>query len=135
LYRDLKAENVLLGEDGYIILTDFGLAKRLRSKKEETSTFCGTPEYMSPEILGKMFGRPQKHGLSIDWWAIGVLTYEMICGRTPFYDKDRKEMYKNICKKAPYFPEKNHPDIKMSPLCRDFLSRCLDKNPETRIGY
>jgi serine/threonine protein kinase len=85
LYRDLKPENVLMGNDGYLLLADFGLAKRLQNQKDETETFCGTPEYMAPEILGRTIKKSTKHGLAVDWWAVGILTYEMMIGHTPFY--------------------------------------------------
>lgn len=87
LYRDLKPENILMGEDGYIKLSDFGLAKNA----VESNTFCGTPEYISPEILSG-----KGHSFTADWWALGVLTYEMLTGVPPFYDKNRNAMFLNI---------------------------------------
>jgi serum/glucocorticoid-regulated kinase 2 len=96
LYRDLKPENILMGEDGYIKLSDFGLAKQAT----ESNTFCGTPEYISPEILlGK------GHSRTADWWALGVLTYEMLTGVPPFYDKNRNAMFLNIEKAPIRWPE------------------------------
>lgn len=80
LYRDLKLENVLIGSDGYVMLADFGLAKRLEGKMELTKTFCGTPDYMAPEIVNRVFKKDTSHGLAVDWWAVGVMTYEMIMG-------------------------------------------------------
>jgi len=80
LYRDLKPENILIDEDGYIKLTDFGLAKKLASTSETTDTICGTPEYMAPEMLG-----PTEHGVAVDWWGVGILAYEMMVGYTPFF--------------------------------------------------
>jgi serum/glucocorticoid-regulated kinase 2 len=79
IYRDLKPENILLDEDGYICLTDFGLAKILNENSQAFS-FCGTPEYLAPEILNE-----KGHRFPVDWWALGILTYEMIVGFPPFY--------------------------------------------------
>ena len=90
LYRDLKPENVLISEDGYITLTDFGLSRLLKSD-ELAMSFCGTAEYLAPEMLnGKGYDK------AIDWWALGVLIYEMIVGIPPFYHKKRDMMFKMI---------------------------------------
>lgn len=87
LYRDLKPENILIDTDGYLKLSDFGLAKRAL----ESNTFCGTPEYIAPEILAGV-----GYTTTADWWALGILTYEMLTGVPPFYDKDRNVMFHNI---------------------------------------
>lgn len=79
IYRDLKPENILMDEDGYICLTDFGLAKILEAN-EQAYSFCGTPEYLAPEIIEE-----KGHAYPVDWWALGILTYEMIVGFPPFY--------------------------------------------------
>jgi serine/threonine protein kinase len=80
VYRDLKPENVLVGEDGYLLVADFGLAKLIK-EGESTSTFCGTPEYLAPE----MFEHEAKYDFMVDWWALGTLMYEMLVGIPPFY--------------------------------------------------
>ena len=77
-HRDLKPENVLIDADGYIKLTDFGLAKIIEPEAQ-TNSYCGTLEYMAPEIL-----KDQGHSFQVDWWALGILTYEMIVGFTPY---------------------------------------------------
>lgn len=79
IYRDLKPENVLMDEKGHVCLTDFGMAKIIR-KNELAMSFCGTPEYLSPEIISGV-----GHSKSCDWWALGILTYEMLFSIPPFY--------------------------------------------------
>ena len=78
IHRDLKAENLMLDENGYIKIIDFGLAKML-SPNELASTGCGTPEYFAPELMSD-----QGYSRDVDWWAVGILIYEMLCGNTPF---------------------------------------------------
>lgn len=88
IYRDLKPENILLNKDGYIMLADFGLAKILQDDTQEPNSFCGTPEYLSPEmIVGS------GHDYTVDWWALGILIYEMIIGIPPFYNQNKHQMY------------------------------------------
>lgn len=84
IYRDLKPENILLNNDGYILLADFGLAKIKENEGEEPNSFCGTPEYLSPEMI---VGSGHDH--TLDWWALGILLYEMIIGIPPFYNKNK----------------------------------------------
>ena len=80
IHRDIKTENILIADDGYLFLTDFGLAKQLSSGSEEKGNICGSYEYVAPEILnGKEYGKPA------DWWSVGILTYELIVGLTPFF--------------------------------------------------
>ena len=129
VYRDLKPENVLLGEDGYITLTDFGLAKILKDE-EKAMSFCGTPEYIAPEIILEA-----GHNKTVDWWTLGIFTYEMITGFPPFITKERnpRVMYDCILHKPALFPDVQH-GIDMSDDCKHFIACCLSKNPEKRLG-
>jgi len=86
----LKLENIMINEDGYLVLIDFGLAK-IVANDQTTTSFCGTPEYIAPEMVtGKGHGKP------VDWWALGILIYEMLIGVTPFYNKSRNMMLLKI---------------------------------------
>lgn len=124
IYRDLKPENILLDELGYAKLTDFGLAKFLKVS-DLAKTFCGTPEYLAPEvILNKGCNR------AADWWSLGILTYEMLFGAPPFYTKDVQEMYKRTLLNQVKFPTKNN----VSRAGLDFIAGLLVKVPSRRLG-
>jgi len=124
VYRDLKPENLLLQRDGHICMTDFGLCKEgLNKPTDTTDTFCGTPEYLAPEILlGTGYGK------AVDWWSYGCLVYEMIVGLPPFYSQDVQEMYQKIISDPLTFPPYVPPDA------QEMLVRLLDRNPETRLA-
>jgi serine/threonine protein kinase len=124
MYRDLKLENILMDAEGHIAITDFGLSK----EDDEGSTFVGTPEYLAPELLCSQ-RTASSYGNTIDWWSYGVLVYEMIQGHTPFWDKNRRQMFQNILAKEPAYA----PDL-FSPTATDFLQRLLVKNPKRRLG-
>jgi len=123
LYRDLKPENILLTDDGHICMTDFGISKEgLVSNDDKTATFCGTPEYLAPEILqGKSYGK------AVDWWSFGTLMYEMLTGLPPFYSQDVQDMYNKIMNDKLVFPPQVPQDA------RALLSALLDRSPEKRL--
>uniref|UniRef100_T1IL53 Non-specific serine/threonine protein kinase n=1 Tax=Strigamia maritima TaxID=126957 RepID=T1IL53_STRMM len=123
VYRDLKPENILLKFDGHIVLTDFGLCKEGIYSDNKTSTFCGTPEYLAPEVL-----RKQPYTKAVDWWCFGSVLYEMVYGLPPFYSRDTPEMYDNILNK----PIRLRTNI--SVAARDILLKLLQKNPDMRLG-
>lgn len=104
VYRDLKPENLLIHIDGYMKLTDFGFAKIVEGR---TYTLCGTPEYLAPEVLLN-----KGHGKPVDWWTLGILTYEMIAGIDPFNDDDPMAIYQKILKGKIKFPRDFDKDAK-----------------------
>jgi serum/glucocorticoid-regulated kinase 2 len=124
IYRDLKPENILVETDGYLKLADFGMSKKLK-ENEKTLSFCGTPEYLSPEVI-----TGEGHNKSCDWWSFGILIYEMSCGRPPFCHEDLDKMYEMIRYSELKFPTK----INISPLTKDIISRLVDRNQNTRLG-
>ncbi|KAL2760971.1 hypothetical protein ACRALDRAFT_2031947 [Sodiomyces alcalophilus JCM 7366] len=125
IYRDLKPENILLDYQGHIALCDFGLCKLDMKDEDRTNTFCGTPEYLAPELL---MGKGYKK--TVDWWTLGVLLYEMLTGLPPFYDENTNEMYRKILSEPLHFP--GH-DI-VPPAARDLLIKLLNRDPDERLG-
>lgn len=125
IYRDLKPENILLDYTGHIALCDFGLCKLDMKDEDRTNTFCGTPEYLAPELLlGNGYTK------TVDWWTLGVLLYEMLTGLPPFYDENTNDMYRKILQEPLTFPSS---DI-VPPAARDLLTRLLDRDPQRRLG-
>ncbi|CDS42093.1 rac serine:threonine kinase [Echinococcus multilocularis] len=123
VYRDLKLENLLLDKDGHIKITDFGLCKEDIGFGSTTKTFCGTPEYLAPELL-----LDNDYGLSVDWWSLGVVMYEMMCGRLPFYSNEHEILFELILQESVKVPDN------LSPVARDILIRLLMKDPAERLG-
>lgn len=126
IYRDLKPENILLDAEGHIRITDFGLSKDGVSgpgAEGGTHTFCGTPEYLAPEIL-----QQKGHGKAVDWWSLGTLLYEMLCGLPPFYDTNIQRMYNKILQAPLRLP--SH----LSEPAKDILTALLQRKVEDRVG-
>ena len=130
VYRDLKPENILLDSGGHLRLADFGLAKSgITGPGAEggTKTFCGTPEYLAPEILEN-----KGHGKAIDWWALGTLLYEMLTGLPPFYDTNVQRMHHKIMHDPLKFPRSEK--IMLSDGAKDILRRLLERKVSDRLG-
>ncbi|XP_031151651.1 STKc_SGK domain-containing protein isoform X2 [Sander lucioperca] len=123
VYRDLKPENILLDSQGHIVLTDFGLCKEGLEANGTTTTFCGTPEYLAPEVLQK-----QAYDRTVDWWCLGSVLYEMLYGLPPFYSRNTAEMYNNILHNAPVLK----PNVSNSG--RELLEGLLQKDRTKRLG-
>lgn len=124
IYRDLKPENVLLDADGHIRLTDFGLSKEgISNSSSGANSFCGTPEYLAPEILNR-----QGHGRAVDWWSLGALSYEMLTGLPPFYCQDRERLFEKIRKSELSYP------ASVSSNAKNLLRGLLTKDPNKRLG-
>lgn len=125
VYRDLKPENILLDANGHIALCDFGLSKANLTKNDTTTTFCGTTEYLAPEVLLDESGYTKM----VDFWSLGVLVFEMCCGWSPFYAEDTQQMYKNIA-----FGKVRFPRDTLSLEGRNFVKGLLNRNPKHRLG-
>ncbi|QQP52341.1 Protein kinase C, partial [Caligus rogercresseyi] len=132
IYRDLKLDNVLLDHEGHIKLTDYGMCKEGIRPGDTTSTFCGTPNYIAPEIL-----RGEDYSFSVDWWALGVLLYEMLAGRSPFDvvgatdnpDQNTEDyLFQVILEKTIRIPRS------LSVRAASILKGFLNKNPVDRLG-
>lgn len=123
VHRDLKPENVLVDRDGYLKLTDFGLVKEKMDGGAKTQTFCGTPEYIAPEMV-----EGRRYNCMVDWWSLGILMYEMLCGAPPFFDTNVNVMYRQIISREIEVP------VDVSENARDLILRLCDKMPERRIG-
>ncbi|KAL1235867.1 Ribosomal protein S6 kinase beta-1 [Trichinella nelsoni] len=123
IYRDLKPENILLDIKGHVKLTDFGLCKEAIEGDAMTHTFCGTIEYMAPEILMRT-----GHGKAVDWWSLGALMYDMLTGGPPFKAENRKKTIDKILKGKLTLP------LYLSPEARDLIKKLLKRHVQSRLG-
>ncbi|KAK5886308.1 hypothetical protein CesoFtcFv8_017355 [Champsocephalus esox] len=123
LYRDLKLDNVLLDQDGHCKLADFGMCKEGMFEGAATGTFCGTPDYIAPEILQEML-----YGPSVDWWALGVLLYEMLSGHAPFEAENEDDLFESILNEEIVYASW------LSDEAVTILKSFLTKNPARRLG-
>ncbi|XP_061113065.1 protein kinase C delta type-like isoform X2 [Conger conger] len=123
IYRDLKLDNVMLDRDGHIKIADFGMCKENVFGEHRATTFCGTPDYIAPEIL-----LGQKYTFSVDWWSFGVLLYEMLIGQSPFHGDDEDELFESIRMDTPHYPRW------ITKECKDLLEKLFERDPTRRLG-
>nr|XP_057924750.1 protein kinase C delta type-like [Doryrhamphus excisus]XP_057924759.1 protein kinase C delta type-like [Doryrhamphus excisus] len=123
IYRDLKLDNVMLDKDGHIKIADFGMCKENIFENARASTFCGTPDYIAPEIL-----LGQKYTFSVDWWSFGVLVYEMLIGQSPFQGDDEDELFESIRSDTPHYPRW------ITKEAKKLLEMLFERDPASRLG-
>nr|XP_040050580.1 serine/threonine-protein kinase N2-like isoform X1 [Gasterosteus aculeatus aculeatus]XP_040050581.1 serine/threonine-protein kinase N2-like isoform X1 [Gasterosteus aculeatus aculeatus] len=123
IYRDLKLDNLLMDADGFIKITDFGLCKEGMGHGDRTSTFCGTPEFLAPEVL-----TDDDYTRAVDWWGMGVLIFEMLIGESPFPGEDEEEVFDSIVNDDVQYPGSLPPDV----VC--IIQKLFKKNPLKRLG-
>lgn len=128
-HRDLKLENILIDGDGYLKIIDYGLAKMI-GQEELSMSFCGTPEYLAPEMVSRA-----GHDKGVDWWALGVLIYEMLIGVTPFYNRNRNMLLMKIKNSKVIFPDRTRYRIDYSDEIVDLIVGLLAKDKSKRLGY
>ncbi|XP_043967481.1 serine/threonine-protein kinase N2-like [Gambusia affinis] len=123
IYRDLKLDNILMDAEGFVKITDFGLCKEGMGHGDQTSTFCGTPEFLAPEVL-----TDDTYTRAVDWWGMGVLIYEMLVGESPFPGEDEEEVFDSIVNDDVQYPASLPTDAV------SIMQKLLKKNPLKRLG-
>jgi len=123
IYRDLKLDNLLLDTDGYVKIADFGLCKEGMGYGDRTGTFCGTPEFLAPEVLTE-----SSYTRAVDWWGLGVLIFEMLVGESPFPGDDEEEVFDSIVNEEVRYPRY------LSSEAVSIMRKLLRKAPERRLG-
>ncbi|XP_050535535.1 putative protein kinase C delta type homolog isoform X6 [Daktulosphaira vitifoliae] len=123
VYRDLKLDNILLDFNGHVRIADFGMCKLQIYLDKTADTFCGTPDYMAPEIIKGL-----KYNQSVDWWSFGILLYEMLVGKSPFSGCDEDALFWSICNEQPQYPRY------LSANAKSVLVALLDKDTNKRLG-
>ncbi|GFO42752.1 protein kinase c [Plakobranchus ocellatus] len=123
IYRDLKLDNVMLDKDGHIKIADFGMCKEKIFGENKASTFCGTPDYIAPEII-----KGHKYNASVDWWSFGVLLYEMLIGQSPFHGDDEDDLFHSILHDTPRYPHSTPREAST------MMSLLFERNPHDRLG-
>uniref|UniRef100_A0A6Q2YWF0 Protein kinase C n=1 Tax=Esox lucius TaxID=8010 RepID=A0A6Q2YWF0_ESOLU len=123
IYRDLKLDNVMLDHSGHVKIADFGMCKENVFGENRATTFCGTPDYIAPEILlGQMYS------FSVDWWSFGVLLYEMLIGQSPFHGDDEDELFESIRMDTPHYPRW------ITKEAKDLMERLFERDSTRRLG-
>ena len=125
IYRDLKLENLMFNDNGYLVLIDFGSCKIIEDSKELESSFVGSPDYISPEVISG-----EGHNKMTDWWSYGVLLYELLHGEPPFHDEKMERCFDLITTSKVRFNSK----IVITEQTKEFIIKLLNKNPNERIG-
>ncbi|XP_075235897.1 uncharacterized protein LOC142333012 isoform X2 [Lycorma delicatula] len=123
VYRDLKLDNILLDFDGHVRIADFGMCKLQIYLDRTADTFCGTPDYMAPEIIKGL-----RYNQCVDWWSFGILLYEMLVGQSPFSGCDEDELFWSICNEQPHYPKF------LTSEAKSILTQLLEKDSSKRLG-